>query len=361
MNFATLPVTADFTADVLVIGAGQSGLAVGYYLRRAGLAFELLDDQPAPGGAWPHGWNSLRLFSPADASSLPGWLMPRPADNSFPTRDAVIDYLTRYEQRYELPVRRPVRVAAIHQSSQGGFVVQTDAGTWRARAVVCATGSWRNPFVPAYLGQAGFGGVQLHSAHYQQAAPFAGQRVLVVGGGNSGAQVLAEVSRVAHTTWVTEKAPRFLPDDVDGRVLFTQATQRYHAQDGQAAATPPTLGHIVMVDPVKEARGRGELGSVRPFARFTPTGVVWADGREQAADAVIWCTGFRPALSFLADLGVMQPDGRVATVGTRATALPGLWLVGYGTWTGFASATLIGVGRSARATADEIKAFLAPG
>ncbi|NVO31759.1 ArsO family NAD(P)H-dependent flavin-containing monooxygenase [Hymenobacter lapidiphilus] len=359
-------VSAAFTTDVLVIGAGQSGLAVGYYLRRAGLNFVLLDDQAAPGGAWPHGWDSLRLFSPADASSLPGWLMPRPpaADSGFPTRDAVIDYLTQYEQRYELPVRRPVRVAAVRRSSSslsgsiGSFVVETDAGTYQARAMVCATGSWRSPFVPQFPGQADFGGVQLHSARYQQAAPFAGQRVLVVGGGNSGAQVLAEVSQVARTTWVTQEEPRFLPDDVDGRVLFTQATQRYNAQAGAAPAPPATFGHIVMVPPVKKARGRGVLGSVRPFVRFTQTGVVWADGREEAVDAVIWCTGFRPALSFLAGLGVLQPNGRVATAGARATAAPGLWLVGYGTWTGFASATLIGVGRSARAAVDEIKTFL---
>ena len=350
---------ADFTTDVLVIGAGQSGLAVGYYLRRAGLTFELLDDQAQPGGAWPHGWDSLRLFSPADASSLPGWLMPRSADNGFPARDAVVDYLTQYEQRYALPVRRSVRVVDVRQSEKG-FAVHTDAGTWQARAVVCATGSWSHPFVPAYPGQHDFGGVQLHSAHYQKAAPFAGQRVLVVGGGNSGAQLLAEVSRVAQTTWVTEKEPRFLPDDVDGRVLFTQATQRYHAQGSETPAPPPSLGDVVMVDAVKEARSRGVLGSVRPFARFTRTGVVWADEREEAVDAVIWCTGFRPALSFLAGLGVVQSDGRVATAGTRATELPGLWLVGYGSWTGFASATLIGVGRSARATVEEIQSLLAP-
>ncbi|TGE22636.1 ArsO family NAD(P)H-dependent flavin-containing monooxygenase [Hymenobacter metallicola] len=355
MNAAPLPASADFTTDVLVIGASQSGLAVGYYLRRAGLVYALLDDQGQPGGAWPHGWDSLRLFSPADASSLPGWLMPRPADNGFPARDAVVDYLTQYEQRYELPVHRPVRVEAVRRSGKG-FAVQTDGGTWQTGAVVCATGSWRNPFVPTYPGQADFGGVQLHSAHYYDATPFAGQRVLVVGGGNSGAQLLAEVSQVARTTWVTEKEPRFLPDDVDGRVLFTQATQRYHA--GQETAPPPTLGDVVMVDSVKEARRRGVLSSVRPFVRFTRTGVVWADGREEAVDAVLWCTGFRPALAFLAALGVLQPDGRVATTGTQATALPGLWLVGYGSWTGFASATLIGVGRSARATVDEIKLFL---
>lgn len=349
------------SVDVVVIGAGQSGLAVGYYLRRAGHSFVLLDEQAAPGGAWPRGWESLRLFSPAEANSLPGWMMPRPEDPGFPTRDAVTNYLAHYEQRYALPVQRPVRVRAV-QRVAAGFSVVTDHGVWQARAVVCATGSWSNPFVPDYPGRSDFGGGQLHSAFYQRAAPFAGKRVLVVGGGNSGAQVLAEVSQVAHTTWVTEKEPRFLPDAVDGRVLFAQATQRYRAlvAEAEVPVPPPSLGDVVMVDSVKEARSRGALRSVRPFSRFTAAGVEWPDGRQEAVDAVIWCTGFRPALSFLAELGTLRADGQVATTGTRATALPGLWLVGYGSWTGFASATLIGVGRSARATVDEIRVFLAP-
>jgi putative flavoprotein involved in K+ transport len=343
------------TVDVVVIGAGQSGLAVGYYLRRTGLSFLLLDEQPRPGGAWQHGWDSLHLFSPAHASSLPGWLMPRPADNAFPRRDAVIDYLTQYEQRYALPVRRPVRVKQV-EAMGGEFAVTTDQGIWQARAVVCATGSWRHPFIPAYPGLELFKGRQVHSACYRNAAPFVGQRVLVVGGGNSGAQILADVSPVATTTWVTEREPRLLPDEVDGQVLFTQATQRYHA--GPAATVPPSLGDIVMVAEVKQARARGVLHSVRPPASFTATGVVWADGRAEAFDAIIWCTGFQPALAPLQSLGVVQPDGRVATAGTRATAQPGLWLVGYGTWTGFASATLIGVGRTARTTVEEIKTYL---
>jgi putative flavoprotein involved in K+ transport len=345
------------TVDVLVIGAGQSGLAVGYYLRRAGYSFALLDDQPRPGGAWPHGWDALHLFSPAEANSLPGWPMPRPAPGGpeFPPRDAVVAYLTDYERRYALPVHRPVRVAAVARAG-AGFVVATDQGPWRARAVVAATGSWGQPFIPEYAGRALFGGAQLHSAQYRQAAAFAGQRVLVVGGGNSGAQILADVSRVARTTWATERPPRLLPDDVDGRVLFAQATQRYQA--GPAASPPPSLGDVVMVPDVRAARARGVLHSVRPPARFTTTGVVWPDGQTEDFDAVIWCTGFRPALGFLGGLGLVGPDGRVATAGTRALALPGLWLVGYGSWTGFASATLIGVGRSARATVAEINDFL---
>ena len=349
---------AERTTDVLVIGAGQSGLAVGYYLRRAGLAFTLLDAENAPGGAWQHTWNSLCLFSPADASSLPGWLMPRPPDGSYPTRQQVIEYLTHYEHRYALPVQRPVRVERVTRTG-GGFLIYTSAGAWTCRALVCATGTWSRPFVPEYPGQDLFTGLQVHSAHYSNPATFAGKRVVIVGGGNSGAQILAEVSTVAETIWVTEKEPRFLPDEVDGRVLFAQATQRYHAQtSGTTPPPPPTLGDVVMVPSVQEARTRNVLHSVRPFARFTPTGVVWPDGHEKTVDAVIWCTGFRPALSFLSELGVVENDGRVATAGTRATALPGLWLVGYGSWTGFASATLIGVGRSARATATEVEAYL---
>jgi len=180
-----------------------------------------------------------------------------------------------------------------------------------------------------------------------------------VGGGNSGAQILAEVSQVASATWVTLQEPAFLPDEVDGRYLFSAATERYHAgQAGEAVKPPANLGHIVMVPSVKEARERGVLRSVRPFERFTATGVIWPNGKETPVDAVIWCTGYRPALDYLQPLGIVEPDGKVATAGTRALKLSGLWMVGYGNWTGFASATLIGVGRSARETVRQIQQYV---
>ncbi|HEX7239889.1 MAG TPA: ArsO family NAD(P)H-dependent flavin-containing monooxygenase [Longimicrobiaceae bacterium] len=343
--------------DVVVIGGGQSGLAVGYHLRRTALRFAILDAAPSPGGAWLRAWDSLRLFSPARWSSLPGWLMPGGTDE-YPTRDEVLAYLAAYEERYQLPVRRPVLVRAVRREGER-LAVEGDAGTWTARAVVSATGSWQSPYVPGVPGRESFRGTQLHSAEYVSPAPFAGRRVLVVGGGNSGAQVLAEVSRVADATWVTLEPPRFLPDEVDGRFLFEQATERYRAQlEGRDPGPPRSLGDVVMVEPVREARERGVLHAVRPPERFTETGVVWPGGREEAVDAVIWCTGFRPALAHLAPLGVAGPDGRVEVEGTRSVREPRLWLVGYGEWTGFASATLIGVGRSARATAREIEAAL---
>ncbi len=315
----------------------------------------ILDAETGPGAAWRHAWDSLRLFSPARWSSLPGWIMPGGPDY-YPTREETIAYLANYEARYDLPVERPVWVSAIRQAGDR-LLVQTDHGDWLAKAVVSATGSWRQPKLPFVPGQNEFQGTLLHSANYRQAAPFKDQRVLIVGGGNSAAQILAEVSLVAETLWVTRRPPRFLPDDVDGRVLFDRATVRYVAAQ-QAGKSPERLasnllGDIVMLPPVKAARERGALQSVRPFVRFTKTAVVWPEETETPIDAVIWCTGFRPALRHLTPLGVREAGGVIRVNGTRSVKEPRLWLVGYGNWTGYASATLIGVGRSARQTTEE--------
>lgn len=344
--------------DVVIIGGGQAGLATGYFLRRSGLSFVILDAEPAAGGAWRHAWPSLRLFSPAQWSSLPGWPMASSGE-AYPSRDDVIAYLEAYEARYDLPLQRPSRVTAVN-AAPDALLVQSEDAVWKARAVISATGTWSAPFIPRYPDQALYGGVQLHSAHYSGPHAFTGQRVLIVGGGNSGAQILAEVSEVADATWVTPREPIFLPDDVDGRALFERATVRWQAKTGVSPEGPPPggLGDIVMVPPVKAARGRGVLHAVRPFSRFTAEGVVWADGTEEKIDVVIWCTGFGPALEHLRSLGVLTSEGKVAVTDTRCVLEPRLWLVGYGEWTGFASATLIGVMRGARQTAREVEAAL---
>jgi cation diffusion facilitator CzcD-associated flavoprotein CzcO len=278
-----------------------------------------------------------------------------------PTRDDVLDYFAAYEARYALPIQRPVRVQAVRRGD-GALLIESDRTVYRARAVISATGTWAKPFIPAYPGQELFGGIQIHSADYRTPQLFAGKRVLIVGGGNSGAQILAEVSQVAEATWVTPEPPRFLPDDVDGRVLFERATEQFRTmQEGRPAESSGGLGDIVMVPSVKEARTRGVLRSVRPFRAFTQDGVIWPDGRATPIDAVIWCTGFRAALDHLAPLDIIEADGQIAVRGTRAVREPRLWLVGYGEWTRFASATILGVGRTARATLAEIDAWLQAG
>ena len=344
--------------DVVVVGGGQSALALAYYLRRTKLTFVVLDAGDRPGGAWNQTWESLRLFSPAQWSSLPGRLMPG-GTSYYPHRDEALAYLTDYEERYSVPVERPVRVSGVRRA-EGGLVVDTDAGVWTARAVVSATGTWSAPNVPSFADQVRFRGRVIHSAEYRSSTDFAGQRVVVVGGGNSGAQIVADLFEHATVTWATRSVPTFLPDDIDGRYLFGEETARYRALTAGAAAPPPrTLGDIVVVESVRRARDLGALTAVPMFARFTDEGVEWTDGRRTQEDAVILATGFRPALQHLVPLGIAAPNGRIAVRRTRTVREPRLWLVGYGDWTGYASATLIGVGRSARATVEELARVLA--
>ncbi|MFF3243707.1 ArsO family NAD(P)H-dependent flavin-containing monooxygenase [Streptomyces sp. NPDC002870] len=345
---------------VVVIGGGQAGLAAGYHLRRLGLDFVILDAQAGAGGAWQYAWDSLHLFSPAAYSSLPGRPMPVQTGEVYPDAVHVVDYLTAYEGRYELPVQRPVRVKGVHRDGQL-LRVETGSGAWLARAVISATGTWWRPFLPAVPGREVFRGRQLHTVEYRKPLDFAGQRVVVVGGGNSGAQIAADLAYDTELTWVTQRPPRFLADDIDGRALFDVATARRRALDEGSAETGgvASLGDIVAVPPVREARDAGLLKAQPMFTRLTAGGVEWADGTSAEADAVIWCTGFRPALSHLAPLGLRGARGHIPTIGTQAVDEPRLHLLGYGDWTGPASATLIGVGRPARGAARQIAELLA--
>lgn len=338
--------------DVIVIGGGQSALATGYYLRRTTLRYVILDREEAPGGAWQHAWDSLTLFSPALWCSLPGVIMPGGKEH-YPGKQEAVDYLTAYEERYHLPVIRPVEVKRVNKEN-GLFVVHTNGDTYYAKAVVSATGSYHSPILPDIPNKTLFKGKILHSAEYH--APFKGKRVAVVGEGNSGAQILAELSKVTDTLWITRNAPEFLPDHIDGKYLFDAATQLYEAKQRGEELQPPSLGHIVMVPAVKEARDRKVYQAwLPPFDTFTPDGIAWNDGRKEQVDIVIFCTGFKPSLSHLAPI---FKGHKIAAKGTRALETDGLWLVGYGSWTGFASATIIGVGRTAKRTVEEIIGYL---
>ncbi|HZX02637.1 FAD-dependent oxidoreductase, partial [Kribbella sp.] len=187
--------------DVAVIGAGQAGLSAAYHLVRFGFTpydeVVVLDRNAEPGGAWQHRWDSLTMHDVHGIANLPG--VPVPSSAGAERANAFVPaYFADYEKRFELPVVRPVAVETV-RAIDGGFALETSAGRYTAAALVNATGTWDRPFIPWYPGIETFRGRQLHTADYRGAAELAGEQVLVVGGGASAVQLLAEVSEVATT------------------------------------------------------------------------------------------------------------------------------------------------------------------
>ncbi len=220
--------------DVLIIGGGQAGLAVGYYLRRTGMSFAILDAGEGPGGAWRCGWDSLHAFSPARYSSLPGRVMPGGPDK-YPTRDEVVGYLADYEERYGLLVHRPVRVEAVER--RGEVLAAKIGHTWvKARVVVSATGTWTRPYVPDYPGRERFRGEHVHSAFYRSPEPYAGKRVLVVGGGCCGLCVPSSDLSRKERYGPTATRSRSM------RLSGARASGRHSTISSLSASSVPTVG-----------------------------------------------------------------------------------------------------------------------
>ena len=343
--------------DVAVIGAGQAGLSAAYFLRRAGLDYVVIDGADGPGGAWQYRWPTLRLAAVHGIYQLPGMPLAQ-ADPQTSAADVVAAYFASYEREFGLAVRRPVQVSAVRYGAGDRLLVQSPAGEWAARAVINATGTWTRPFWPYYPGQGEFRGRQLHTADYRGPAEFAGQHVVVVGGGTSAVQLLAEISQVATTTWVTRRPPVIRDEPFtreDGRAAVALVDQRVRAglpPGSIIGVTGLHLGPQAGPD-LEEARARGVLDRQPMFDRITPDGVAWADGRTVHADVILWCTGFRAALDHLAPLRLREPGGGIRMDGTRVVAEPRLHLVGYGP-----SASTIGANRAGRVAVREIRELL---
>ncbi|MEV1330854.1 NAD(P)-binding domain-containing protein [Micromonospora costi] len=346
------------SVDVVVIGAGQAGLSAGYHLRRTGFApgtgFVILDADDGPGGAWRHRWPTLTVDRVHGFHDLPA--MPFP--DAAPDRSAaevVSGYFAAYEHEFALPVRRPVRVEAVHSLPDGRLEVRTDRETWVARALINATGTWSRPFWPHYPGRSDFRGRQLHTADYRGPDEFAGRRVVVVGAGTSAVQLLGEISAVAAgTTWVSRRPPDFREIEFTsehGRAAVALVEARVRA--GRPPSSVVGVTGLPVTAEVRRLREQGVLDRLPMFDRITPDGVAWDDGRFVPADTILWCTGFRAALDHLAPLRLRGPGGGIVMDGTRVVADDRIHLIGYGP-----SASTIGANRAGRAAVREIRALL---
>lgn len=349
----------DTSVDVVVIGAGQAGLSAAYYLQKFGKdpdrGFVVLDRSYGPGGAWQHRWPSLTLDTVNGLHDLPGSSFAEAVDTTDGTvaaAEAVPEYYRAYERRFHLPVRRPVQVIVV--CDRGEYLrVETDHGVYAARGIINATGTWEHPFVPWYPGATRFRGRQLHTKDYRTADEFAGEHVLVVGGGISAVQLLDEISRVTDTTWVTRREPawreeKFSPEIGRAAVALVEDRVRHGLPPGSVVS----VTGLPLTPAIRAAHERGVLEHLPIFSEITEHGVRWPDGRQLDVDVILWCTGFRSSLDHLAPLGLRNPGGGITMTGRLATQVaadPRIHLVGYGP-----SSSTIGANRAGRAAAREL-------
>lgn len=341
------------TWDAVVIGGGQAGLAMGHHLARRGLRFVVLDASPSVGHAWRARWDSLRLFTPARYSALPG--LPFPGDpDAYPHRDEVAAYLEAYAEAFALPVRLDSRVTALRHGPGGrGYVVETARGSHAAPHVVVATGPFARPAIPALSASLSPDVVQLHSAQYRNPAQLPDGPVLVVGAGNSGVQIAEELAASRPVTIaVGERLPR-LPQTLLGRPIFWWLERAGAMElDRDSWLGRRMRGREALIGeglPALAKRGVRVAGRVvaAEGGRVTTAG---GDTTEPAA--VVWATGYRGDYRWI-DVPVIGRDG-MPEHRHGVTAAPGLSFLGL-PWQRTRGSALLGwVGRDAALLAERI-------
>jgi putative flavoprotein involved in K+ transport len=311
--------------DVVVVGGGQAGLALGYYLAQQGRRFLILEREHDVAPAWRDRWDSLTLFTSRAYDSLPG--LDFPGDpGGYPTREEVLAYLQSYASHFDLPVR--LGTAAKRLSLDGArFVIEIEEGCIAADQVVIATGPFQESRVPAIAERLAPEVVQMHSTAYRRPTDLPAGRTLVVGGGNTGYQIAHELaaSRETHIAIGTRQAP--LPQRLLGRDVFFFLTKTgliYKSLDsrlGRRMSQKETL-----VGPLKKvARRLGVISHGRATEASDHT-VTFADGTRLEVDGVVWATGFRYDHSWI-DLPITDADGRIEHH-RGVTEVPGLYTLG---------------------------------
>jgi putative flavoprotein involved in K+ transport len=340
--------------EVVVIGAGQAGLAMGYFLALRGRHFVILDRADSIAAAWRERWESLTLFTPRRYNSLPG--LPFPGDpDGYPTRDEVIAYLERYAETFELPIQLNSNVRRL-SSDSGRFLLEVGGRTVTADQVVVATGPFQTRYVPQLAARLAPDVVQIHSTGYRRPSDIPEGTVLVVGGGNTGFQIAKELA-ATHKTYLSVGSRQMpLPQRLLGRDLFWWLTKTRLLNTTVESRIGRRLQHrdtLIGSSPRELKRSFGVEAKPR-VVDAARRNVRIADGSELEVDAVIWATGYRPDYSWI-DLPVFDPDGRVRHR-RGVTDVPGLYFLGL-TWQHTRGSALLGwVKDDAEFIAEQIEA-----
>ena len=345
-------------APVVVVGGGQSGLAAARVLREFRVPTVILEAGDRPAGSWPHYYDSLKSFSPAGYSSLPGMPFPGEPDH-YPSRDEVAEYLERYAATLDVEIQADTRVETIHQDGGAFLVFTEDGGELPAAGIVAASGSFSNPNRPSLPGEETFTGNVLHVAQYRNPVPFEGKRVVVVGSGDSAAQVANELATVATTSIATRHPIRFIPQRIGGHDVHY-----WFRETGFDTLPAPWLNMItdgaVVTDSVgfRQTLAEGRVDQRPMFEGLDGDGVVWSDGSSEPVDAIILATGYRPSLGYLRELGALDEHGGPLHVGGVSTTHLGLVFVGLEYQRSYASNTLRGVSEDAKVVVPPLVAWI---
>ncbi|MFN2465208.1 MAG: flavin-containing monooxygenase [Candidatus Dormibacteria bacterium] len=339
--------------ETVVIGGGQAGLSVGYQLRQQGRNFVILDAGARVGDSWRNRWDSLRLFTPAHLDGLAGMRFPGPR-GAFPTKDQMGDFLESYARKFELPVRNKVRVERLARDG-ARFVVETADGTIHADNVVVAMSSLGEPRVPDYAAQLAPGITQVHSHHYRNLDQLRDGPTLIVGVGNSGADIAMEVA-TRHTTWLAGTESGAIPFRIEP-FLARHVMMRLVRFVGHRVLTVRTpIGRkirpmmfskatpLVRVKPKDLAAACTRVARIAGVKDGMP---VTEDGQAIEVANVIWCTGYRPGFSWI-DMPILgdhqEPEHQAGIVAD----VPGLYFVGLFFLYAMTSETVNGVTRDAK-------------
>lgn len=344
--------------DTIVVGAGQAGLAAGYYLARSGLRFAILDSNHEIGAAWERRWETLRLFTPARYNALPGLDFPG-APYALPGKSEVAAYLRRYARTFSLPVRHGVTVTALHRNGDGFVATTSDGRSLTAGSVIVATGANQRPHIPAFASSISPAVVQMHSSDYRTSAQVPEGKVLVVGAGNSGAQIALELAGANRTVLLSGRDTGSLPRRVLGRDIYdwlwptimrpsVDSALGRRLMRGRLFAGDPLIG---MAPQALQRAGLSRVG--RTLSALDGFPLLEAYGVARDIRAIVWCTGFRPDFSWI-ELPVLGLDGYPAHRRGIASAVPGLAFVGLRFQHRMGSALLGGVGEDAAYVVEHI-------
>jgi putative flavoprotein involved in K+ transport len=357
----------DGQVGTAVIGGSQAGLAVGYHLKQRGLSFLILDRHARVGGAWRARWDSLRLFTPARLSALPGMRFPGPP-GAFPTKDQMADYLEAYAKKFELPVRTGAAVDSVSKVGNR-FAVRSGEKTLWADNVIVATGAYQKPWVPPFAVELDPQIAQLHSLHYRNPSQVDEGPVLVVGVGNSGAEIAMDLAR-GHQTWLSGRDTGHepgRPESLVGRLvtplIWFMATRVLKVTNPLGRKARDHFLHPPRGIPLGRVR-RGDFARVGIQRVSRVAGVkdgrpLLEDGRALEVSSVVWCTGFTPSLGWL-DLPLAARDGYPDQRRGIVDAIPGLYFLGLPFLYTLSSALIGGVGRDAAFIVDHLQAARSP-